>query len=84
MKTISPAKHISDLPIPKKTISRSDLKTLIPDITDEMMELFLSQSDNIACDPRGRRWSQKKLLLRACNGIVEVLRHTKLLEQQNF
>ena len=64
MKTISPAKHISDLPIPKKTISRSDLKTLIPDITDEMMELFLSQSDNIACDPRGRRWSQK--IITAC------------------
>ena len=61
VKTFSPAKHTSDLPIPKKTISRSDLKTLIP---DEMMELFLSQSDNIVCDPRGRRWSQK--IITAC------------------
>lgn len=46
-------------PLKKRQLSKDDFKALIPDITEEMAELFQSQAENISRDPRGRRWSQK-------------------------
>ncbi|KAH3754221.1 hypothetical protein DPMN_188885 [Dreissena polymorpha] len=38
-------------------LSKSVLKDLIPDLTDEMAELMLCQAENVGREPHGRRWS---------------------------
>jgi hypothetical protein len=37
---------------------KEDIKKLIPCATDEMVELILSQANNVCKDPRGRRWTE--------------------------
>jgi hypothetical protein len=51
----------SERAIPKdkaKTVTKDDIKNLIPNATDEMLELLLSQVQNTSRNPQGRRWSQ--------------------------
>jgi hypothetical protein len=40
------------------SVTIDDIRNLIPNVSDEMAELFLSQAKNVSRDPRGRRWTQ--------------------------
>lgn len=41
-----------------QVLIKEDIKRLIPKANDEMVELLLSQAQNISRDPKGRRWSK--------------------------
>lgn len=47
------------MPNLNKQITRDEIKALVPDAKDEMVELLFCQVENAAKHPKGRRWSQQ-------------------------